>query len=457
MARSRSFRTRLIQLLDCAATPVYVLDEQRRIVYCNSACAAWLETTAEQLVGLRCDYHSKLEVDAPSALAAGLCPPPDVFAGQNARGVVVAATDAKGPKRREGHFVPLGRDIVQCVGVVAVLDPTDLAPEAMSREESASEPLRLHEQIRAFRRHAHRHCQIDRLAGESAVMQRVRDQAGLAATSRARVVVAGPKGSGREYVARWIHYRQEHAVAASLVPLDCSLLDAELLQSTVAAFVRRWSELERDEPSALLLLEVDQLESDAQRDLVGFLDIREFPLRTIATARQSLLDLARQGGFRWDLACALSTLTITLPGLADRPQDVPLLAQMMLEDINGEGGRQVAGFAPEAMDRLVAHAWPENLDELMSTVRRAHRAAEGPRIETANLPERLLLAAEALAHPPRQEETIQLDAFLQDIESQLMTRALRRANGNKARAARLLGISRSRLLRRIAQLGIAAG
>ena len=452
MARSRSVRTVLAGLLDSAAAPVYVLDEQRRIVYCNPACASWIGATVEQAIGLRCDYHSKTELGRAQAIAAGLCPPPEVFTGQAATGVVVAHGESADCERRHARFDPLGNDALQCVGVIAVADDADLDPSSDLSADDSSEPAQLHERIQVYRSQARRHYSVDRLVGDSQVIKRVREQVLLAASSQVRVVLVGPKGSGREHVARLIHYSHKQVNAASLIPLDCTLLDSELLQSTVSAFVRRLTEAEREQPSALLLLEVDCLDAEAQRDLMGFLDIREFGIRTIATASQSLLELAEHGKFRRDLAFALSTLVIDLPGLSARSDDLPLLAQLLLEDINAAGRRQVGGFTPEAMDQLTGYHWPGNLDELVSTVRAAHERAEGPLVERSDLPERLAVAADALEHPPHEDELVELDVFLRRIEAEMVVRALKRSKGNKAQAARLLGISRPRLLRMITQL-----
>ncbi len=454
MPRTRSVRTTLMELFDSASVPVYVLDEQRQIVYCNPACAAWVGATVDALIGVQCDYHSQADKDSHRQIGAGLCPPPEAFAGRSVGGIVVSPDGSSGWKRRRAQFVCLGSDPLEGVGVVAVLEKGDLAESELELDQYQSESAVLHERVRAYRQKARKLDHPARLIGASAAIIRVRDQVAVAINSRARVLVIGPDGCGHEHIARMIHYGNEGASAASLVPLDCALLDAELLEATVSAFVRRWTQLGRDQPSALLLLDVDQLAADAQRELVGFLTIGEFELRTIATSRRSLVDLADQGQFRPDLAHALSTLVITVPRLAQRREDIPLLAQLFLEEMNATGKRQVGGFAPEAMDQLSMHGWPGDLDELISVVRSAHERSEGPLIRPANLPERMSLAADALAHAPGPEEAIELDAFLREVESELLARALRRAKGNRARAARLLGISRARLLRRIAQLGL---
>jgi DNA-binding NtrC family response regulator len=103
---------------------------------------------------------------------------------------------------------------------------------------------------------------------------------------------------------------------------------------------------------------------------------------------------------------------------------------------------------------LDAYAWPGNLDELARVVAEAHRRVEGPQVGAGDLPDRIRLAAEAAAYPPRPEETIVLDEFLAGVERELIRRALAQAKGNKAKAARLLGMTRPRLYRRLVQLGL---
>jgi DNA-binding NtrC family response regulator len=285
-------------------------------------------------------------------------------------------------------------------------------------------------------------------------MRQIRGQVRLAIAGRPQVTISGPPGSGREHLARTIHYHETEEAAPPLVPLSCALLDAELLQSTVEAFVRSCAELETERPAALLLLDADQLPRDAQAALMGFLNIPEFDLHVIATTRQPLAGLAGREEFRPDLACALSTLVIELPDLCRRREDIPLLAQLFVEQENAAGKRQIGGFVSESLDELTAYPWPGNLDELAAAVREAHARAEGPFIQPEDLPQRIRLAADAAAYSKREEETVVLDEFLGQIEAEVISRALRRAKGNKTKAASLLGINRTRLLRRIDQLGL---
>jgi DNA-binding NtrC family response regulator len=224
-------------------------------------------------------------------------------------------------------------------------------------------------------------------------------------------------------------------------------MDAELMQSAVTALLKRrdeWKGLDR--PGTLLLLEVDRLPAEAQQELAGFFKLPGIEVPTLATTGGSLSRLVRTGKFNSDLACALSTLVITLPPLAKRSADVPLLAQFFLEEANADGGKQLSGFSTEALDRLCAYAWPRNVTELAEVVRQAHAAAAGPRVQLADLPPVVHHAAVAQARPRRAAAPIRLDEF----------RALVQARGNKTKAAQLLGIHRTRLIRRLVQLGLVA-
>jgi DNA-binding NtrC family response regulator len=126
----------------------------------------------------------------------------------------------------------------------------------------------------------------------------------------------------------------------------------------------------------------------------------------------------------------------------------------MVEEHNGRGGRQLAGFAPAALDRLASLPWTGNVEELAGIVREACQSVSTVWIGEADLPPRVRAVAAAGLHPRREPEPIQLDAFLLEIEQELIERSLKIAKGNKSRAARLLGISRARLLRRLEQLGM---
>ena len=454
MARPRIHATELSRLLNAVDQPVYVLDDEFMLIFMNRACVDWLGSAANGLLGCRAAYHSLPEATGTQRVAASLCPPPAVMAGREIS-ADLSRTAADGRLlRRRARFIPLSSGPDDVFGVIAIGQGDDLPEPAAEPPQPLHEPppTELHAQIARFRSEAAGRHRVDRLLGNGPAMCRARRQLELAAGSRASVLLVGPAGSGRQHTAAAIHYAANAPSAGALIPIACSLLGTELIHSTVTTLATGTALGEESARSTLLLNQADQLPADAQAEVAALVVDRPFPLRLIATVEQPLFDLASQGKYRDDLAAALSTITIELPPLAQRREDVPLLAQLFLEEANARTTRQIGGFAPETLDALHAYSWPGNVDELAEVVAEAHRRAGNTRIEAADLPERIHLAADAAARPPQREETIVLDEFLGRLERELIRRALAQAKGNKAKAARLLGMTRPRLYRRLVQL-----
>ena len=453
--RPRTSATDLVQLLDRASDPVYVLDEERRIVFLNRAAEQWTGCDQAALLGQECRYHSSAEATGAAAVAAALCPPPEALAGRCASGVVSPPGAEGGSAPRQVDFVPLAGDDSQMVGVVAFVRPLAAGKSSDASDDGEPTPAALHERIRRYRRELAGRSSIDRLVGDSPAMRQVRNQVALAAQSTASVLLVGPPGSGRQHVARAIHHASDPRGAGPLVPLACPTLGAALLQSTLRGLARAAGAAggESVRSASLLLIDVEQMPPEAQGELVARLPQFDAPLRVMATTHQPLAPLVVAGRFRGDLASGLATLTICLPPLAARLQDLPLLAQMFLEDSNARGAKQLAGFTPEALDTLAGYAWPGNVDELAEVVLQSHAQAEGPLVTPRDLPKRLHLAAAAARYPRKTQESIVLDEFLARVERELIERAMSQAKGNKTKAARLLGMTRPRLYRRLVQLG----
>jgi transcriptional regulator with PAS, ATPase and Fis domain len=441
------------RLLDAADAPLYALDHERRIVFANRALGDWLGINAETLLGQQCNYAA----DGPDDLAAlcgALCPPPEAFTSHSFAGEIIRPANSDLPlERRPARFLHfISSDPKQNLLLVAVL-PANHQEQAQPPAGTSGEQL--HAQLIKLRIQLGQRFSLTQLIGESDAILRVREQARLASDSGTRTLLLGPLGSGREHLARTIHYSQPAGSIGLLMPIDCRLVDAEQLQAQLTSLLRGQHEHPTERPPAALLLEVDRLRPAPQQELAGFLQLPRIDLKTISTARVSLDRLAAKGRFRPDLAHKLSTLTIRLPALAARRNDIPLLAQHFLEEQNATGGKQLSGFQPAALELLAALPWKKNLDELSRAVSEACARATGPRVTRADFPDWVHLAQHDSAHTPRREEPIQLDAFLAEIEKELLQRALRRARGNKSRAAELLGTSRQRLLRRLVQLGLA--
>ena len=450
MARKRSVAKELVSLLQTSPRPVYVLDDRRRIVFCNDACCAWLGTSPEHLIGQQCNYRGRSA--APGDFAAALCPPPEVFTGESVTTEVVCLDASSKVSRRIAMFSPLGTGQLDPVGAIAVIETLE-APQPPVLSGSLEDDS-LHQRLQSLTLSLRNPFRTERLVGESPAIARVRDQVGIAVAGQGRVAICGIAGSGCERIARTIHSGADPKTAGPLMPLSCDLMDADLLQTTVMAFLRRCIDADAQPSGTLLLLDVDKLSLDAQLEMMAFFQLPVFNLRTVVTSQQRLLDLSHDEQFHRPLALALSTLEIALPPLAERRQDIPFLAQQFVEDANAAGARQLSGLTTEALDQLCALPWQGDTDELAEVIQQACQAADGPRIEVGDLPKRVTLLTSAAAHPPpAPDEIIRLDEFLAEIEGELIRRALERAQGNKAKAARLLGVNRARLLRKLDQVG----
>jgi PAS domain S-box-containing protein len=453
MPTVRSTAVELASLLNDSQAPVYVVDDNRRIVFCNRACARWLGVEADNLLGQQCVYHSPPEGDSAASMAARLCPPPEALAGQPQAARIVKVTPDGRSVYRWARFLPLYDGDDESAAVVAVMETSDCLPDAplSNADVAVATDTAVHEQLRQLRQRQGKRFAIDSLLGTSPAIERARAQARVAAASDAEVLVVGPAGSGKDHVAKAIHYAQHRPGA--LVPLACAVLEANLLRSALRA---AWSPTTAAQYTAatLLLNDVDAMPPEAQSDLSELLGSKPRRVRVVATATQALDTLAASGAFHAQLACQLTTVTIALPALAERLQDLPVLAQAFLEEINKASIKQVGSFARQALDQMAAYPWPANLDELAVSVRQAHERASGGEVKAGDLPREIQWAAQAGARPARQDDSIALESFLAKIEMELISRALRRAKNNKSKAAKLLGLTRPRLYRRLEQLGL---
>lgn len=451
MPPSRASVNELGRVLGAVVEPLYVVAASGRIVFINDSCAQWLAADPADIVGQECRY-SAVEAVGPAAIAAALCPPPEAFHGQRVIGPLLLPGKPD-EKRGQAEFIPLNSAEEKSSIVLALVSPGTGDDTASPADEQAG--IQLHARLQSFRNRLTIRYHVDRLLGDSSAMRRVRAQVKLAAASAVPVVVLGPQGSGREHVGRAIHYGDGRAAAGPLVPLACPLLDAELLQATLRTLSRARSPAER--PATLLLEEIDTLSDECQSELYRALSSGMLTARVVSTSREALTRLAQRGQFRRESAFLLSTLTISLPPLAERLGDLPLLVQWYIEQANAAATKQIGGCSADALDRLADYGWPGDLDELEAAVREAHKQTRGPLILPHDLPERLTLASQATARPARVEETIVLEEYLKTIEHELISRALAKAKGNKTKAARLLGMTRPRFYRRLVQLGLAEG
>lgn len=457
MSRTSFTDNALAQLVNQAPEPIYVLDDRRTIIFCNDAVVEWTGTRAEDLIGARADYQVDVDRRSPLGVVSGLCPPPAAFSGQECTAQVSCVSADGRLLERAGLFVPLGRyaesqNANDTVSVVAFLAGHDSDGNcSIDVENGVLTADRLHAQISRFRHLQGDRYDLDHFIGESPAIVRVRRQIDVAARCQASVIILGSPGSGRSHLAKTLHYRNDSRKKSPLVHLSAPLIRADSLRRTLQLLS---AESSADVVATLVLFEVDQLTEMVQGLLADWLAVLVPAVRVIATATTHLRELVEAGTYRDDLACLLSTITIELPALAERSEDIPLLAQVFLEESNRTGDKQIGSIAPQAVDMLVGYHWPAGIDELAEAVRIAHRDATGHQLQVHDLSSRLRQASQAAAFPNPHDLSINLSNVLQRVETDLIGQALSRTKGNKAQAARLLGLTRPKLYRRMDQLGL---
>jgi hypothetical protein len=448
VGKSRAKRTSTDWLAQ-STLPIYLLDEQRFVVFANAPLAEWVGLPLEQIVGTRLVYGAASLVARDAAgLLRGLCPPP----GAERLATLVSALGRDGRVRhRDVQFISLALPDEESSPLLAVVGNHDKSPlELADSMGSTPTPQRLHRQLQSWRAQNHGLWPAEFLLGHSPAAVRLRNQIDVAVASRASTLLRGSIASDLAIVARLIHADRStgDTQARSLLVADARLSTVAELTTLVSTAARQTT------PTTLLIEHVEQLDA-AAAELVLCTDNTLPPcvqrVATLVVAENSLLPASKGAA----LAMAQATLAIDVASLAARADDLPLLAQAVIENQNIEGVHQIAGIDDNAAATLTLYDWPGGFVEFESLVRQAHRHARGALIELGDLPSVLHHArGQSLAEGAR-PPSISIDDTLLQVQLSLVERALALGKGNKAEAARLLGVSRPRLYRLLETLGLA--
>jgi hypothetical protein len=453
----------LVRCFSDAARPCYLLDGQGRVRFVNQALLEALETSEERLLGLACDRPPAELGEEAAAWAAWLAIPT--------------------PLRRRGLAIePLGRGLptasatwtgrlvfsldqdqagyLQCLW----LSDQDHLGQAWPRGSDWEGERAAAEAAIEARRLAPRVGELHALVGSTPETQRVRRQLQVAGEGSHSVCLFGPNGSGKSALARWIHQQrckreQRLPQRNPLVPVDCRLMDAALMASIlelIEAPALPHPSANSHDRSQLLLSQLDCLPAEAHSVLAAHLARRP---STVLFATAASDDLARRypESLEWrSIVAAATVMSIAIPPLTDRLDDIPILAGSLLEQLQANVPPQERRCLSQASQRsLVAYGWPGNGEELAREIREACQRAPGLTIEPADFSLSLQTFASHVLRPER-VAALPLDQALEDFERSLLGQALAAFPRNRAAAARHLGISRTRFLRRLTQLGLDA-
>jgi two-component system response regulator HydG len=314
---------------------------------------------------------------------------------------------------------------------------------------------------------------LTNIIGKSQPMKELIEMVAMVAPSEATALITGESGTGKELIARSIHYnsgrREGPLVTVNCAALTETLLESELFGHEKGAFTgadrRREGRFMQANKGTIFLDEIGEMSSVMQAKLLRVIQDREIQrvgsdftlkvdVRILAATNRELQEDVSAGKFREDLYYRLNVVTLRVPPLRERVEDIPLLAQHFLEKYARKNKKRVKGFTPLAMDMFLKYDWPGNVRELENAVERAVILGPGDYITEKELPLSITKAyphAEEIEAPPTVSKEPQ---SLEEAEKEAVLTALKAAGGNKSETARVLGITRKTLHKKLQKYGV---
>ena len=341
--------------------------------------------------------------------------------------------------------------------------------EVAATVERALETTRLRREIRQFRSNAARPYSLQRIVGASAAITSLRHMVARVAVSPAStVLLTGESGTGKDLVAKVIHYASDRS-GKPFMNITCSALPEQLLESELfgherGAFTDARTQkkglLESADGGTVFLDEIGEMAPGLQAKLLRFLEEKSFKrlggsvdirvdVRVIAATNRNLDEEVKSHRFRSDLFFRLNVLPIVLPALRSHAEDIPLLVEYFIDAFNSEFRKRVLGATPAAYSLLQSYGWPGNVRELRNVIERAMLLSDGERLDGRDF--------SAMTKAVSAGNDFELPATgvdLEQLERSLLVQALRRSNGNQTRAGTLLGLNRDQIRYRIEKFGL---
>jgi DNA-binding NtrC family response regulator len=327
----------------------------------------------------------------------------------------------------------------------------------------------LREENRSLREALGRRYEYKNIVARSAKMQEVLATVERVAPTNSTVLLGGESGVGKDLIARAIHQNSRRA-AGPFVKINCTAIPENLLESELfgyekgaftGAVAAKPGKFELADKGTIFLDEIGDVPPSIQVKLLRVLQDREFErlggtktlrvdVRVVAATNQDLRAALEEGTFREDLYYRLNVVPLNIPPLRERKEDIPYLVDHFIEGFARESGKPLGGITPAAQKALMEFHWPGNVRELENIIERAVALSTGEVIDVEDI--RLDLSTSRLPGGPG--AFLPEGTTLENFEDEMIREALRRANGNKSQAARLLGLSRNALRYRLSKMGV---
>ena len=427
-------------LFQQSTEPIFLLNRRRRLRFVNHAWEALTGRSADSVFGLSCLPRTQRGERLDQALAQTLAPPPEVLAGAplSVRRPVPPAH--LGPPWWDIHFLPL-RDGTGVLGILGRITVAGAIPERGPATTGG-----FTEGLAGLRQRAAARFTFERFASAAGGMARALAQARAAAQSRSPVWLIGEPGNGKETLARVIHF-QSVTREQTFLAIDCAGLQPYLIRNMLFGHAGLSSGARL---GTIYLKEPGALPRDLQAEVLDWLAEQDEQPRLISGSAVDPVREMKAGRVAEEVIAAWAVLEIRLPPLRERRADLPRL-------IDSLAPPSAPPLSASVRDLLQAYDWPGNCRELRSVLIETYRAADGKAVEVAHVPlnlRRKLGHAQAVQDRPGTtgEPSLLLGPTLEEVERNLIRLALKRAKGNKAEAAELLGVGRTQLWRRIREL-----
>jgi DNA-binding NtrC family response regulator len=330
--------------------------------------------------------------------------------------------------------------------------------------EQALEVRKLRDENRDLREALGEKYQFENIIGHSPAMQEIFATITRVAPTRATVLLCGESGVGKDMIARAIHQHSPRK-DKPFVKINCTAIPENLMESELFGYekgaftganISKPGKFEIANTGTVMLDEIGDVPGSIQVKLLRVLQEREFErlgsnrvqhtdVRVVAATNVDLREALEQGTFREDLYYRLNVVPLNIPPLRERKDDIPYLAEHFAQKFGGK-------ISEGAMERLVAYHWPGNVRELENVVERSILLAQGPRVEPGDV--RIDMSERSRPAAIATDQFLPEGMTLDQYEQSLIREALKRANGNKSHAARLLGLTRNALRYRLAQMGL---